>query len=223
MNVACLTSGGKDSIYALYVALHYGWNVKCLISIKPKKISWMYHMENIHLIPLISKSMELPLLMKESEAEKEKELNDLKELIEKANVDGVISGAVASEYQRTRIERICHDVGVKSFTPIWHKNEEMLLNDMLNVEFEILITAVAGHGLDERWLGRKIDYETLKEMTELNKKYEVNISGEGGEYETIVVDCPLYKYRIEIEEANVFWDGSRGSYEIRKAKLVKKY
>ena len=222
MNVACLTSGGKDSIYALYVALHYGWNVECLISIKPKKISWMYHMENIHLVPLISKSMELPLLMKESEAEKEMELNDLKELIEKANVEGVISGAVASEYQRTRIEHICHDIEVKSFMPIWHKNEKTLLNDMLNAKFEILITAVAGYGLNVRWLGKKIDYETLREIVELNKKYGVNISGEGGEYETIVVDCPLYKYRIEIEEADIFWDGSRGSYEIKKAKLVKK-
>jgi len=222
MNVACLTSGGKDSVYALYVAMHYGWNIKFLISIKPKKISWMYHMENIHLVPLISKATKIPLLMKESEAEKEIELNDLKELIEKADVEGVISGAVASEYQRTRIERICHDIGVKSFMPIWHKNEEMLLNDMLNAGFEILITAVAGYGLDEKWLGRKIDRESLKEILELNKKYGINVSGEGGEYETVVVDCPIYRYRIEIEEANILWNKGRGVYEIKKAKLVEK-
>ncbi len=222
MKVACLVTGGKDSLYACYVAMHYGWSIDSLIAVKPRKLSWMYHGENIGLLPLVAESMGLPLLMKESDAVKEDELEDLKELIEKAGVEGVVAGAVASEYQRTRIEKICHDIGVKSFLPIWHKKQEMLMYDLLKAGFEIIIVAVAAYGLDEKWLGRRINEACIEELISLNEKYGINVAGEGGEYETFVIDCPLYKKRIEIEEAVKTWDGSRGSYEIKKARLIDK-
>lgn len=222
MRVAGLITGGKDSLYACYVAKHYGWIIDALIAIKPKKLSWMYHKENMHLLPLIAEAMDLPLLMKESEAEKEEELDDLKELIKKANVDGVVAGAIASEYQRTRIEKICHEIGVKSFMPLWHKRQEVLLEDLLLAGFEVIITAVAAYGLNEKWLGRKIDEKCIEELKILNEKYGINVAGEGGEYETFVLDCPLYKKRIEIIDAVKIWDGQRGSYEIKKAKLMDK-
>ncbi len=219
MNVACLITGGKDSIYACYVAKHYGWNIKYLIGIKPKKLSWMYHMENIHILPLVAKAMQLPLLIKESEAEKEKEIDDLKELIEKANVEGIVSGAIASEYQRTRIEKICHEIGVKSFTPIWHKKQEIILDDLIKANFKVIITAVASYGLNEKWLGREINENCVNELKLLNKKYGINVAGEGGEYETLVLYCPLYKKRIRIISAEKVWNGTRGSYIIKKATL----
>ena len=222
MNVACLTSGGKDSLYACYIAIQYGWNIKCLISVFPKKLSWMYHMENIHLMPLIAKAMKLPLIARKSEANKEEELEDLKKLIEKANVEGIISGAIASEYQRTRIEKICHELEVKSFTPIWHKKQDMLLKDLIDADFNIIITAVASMGFDKKWLGRRIDERSYNDLKKLEKKYGINIAGEGGEYETFVLDCPLYKKRIEIIDAEIKWDGHRGIYEIKKAKLTNK-
>jgi len=222
MKVACLVTGGKDSLYACYVAIHYGWSIKTLIAVKPKKLSWMYHGENINLLPIIAKAMDMKLLMKESEAVKEEELEDLKELIEKAGVEGIVAGAIASEYQRTRIEKICHEIGVKSFLPIWHKRQETLLKDLIKAGFEAIITAVAAYGLNEKWLGRKIDEKCIEELVELNKKYGINVAGEGGEYESLVLDCPLYKKRIEIKEAAISWDGSRGSYEIKAAELKEK-
>lgn len=222
MKVACLLTGGKDSLYSCYVAMQYGWEIKCLIGIQPKKISWMYHMENIHLLPMIAEAMELPLLMKKSDAEKEKELEDLKELIKKANVEGVVSGAIASEYKRTRIEKICHEIGVKSFTPIWHKKQKTILRDLLEADFNVIITAVAAYGLNERWLGRRIDGNCIKELEKLEEKYGINVAGEGGEYETFVLDCPLYKKKIEILEAEKKWNGQRGSYEIKRAELFPK-
>ena len=222
MRVACLITGGKDSLYACYVAMHYGWSIEALIAIKPKKLSWMYHKENVNLLPMIAKAMDIKLLMKESEAVKEEELEDLKELIKKAGVEGIIAGAIASEYQRTRIEKICHEIGVKSFLPIWHKNQEILLKDLLQAGFKVIITAVAAYGLNEKWLGRKIDEKCIEELVELNRKYGINVAGEGGEYESFVLDCPLYKKRIEIQDAEISWDGSRGSYKIKVAKLKEK-
>ena len=221
MRVACLISGGKDSLYACYIAKQWGWEVSHLIAIAPKKLSWMYHMENVHLIPKIAESIGLPLLMKESNAEKEEELEDLKELIEEAGVEAVVSGAIASEYQRTRIEKICHEMEVKSFMPLWHKNQKQLLYEMLDAGFVVLIDAVAAAGMEE-FLGKVIDEGILHKMEEVEEKYKINFGGEGGEYETLVLDCPLYKKKIEVMKAFEKWDGSRGSYEIKEARLVKK-
>lgn len=222
MKVACLISGGKDSLYACYISKQWGWEISHLIAITPKKLSWMYHMENTHLIPMIAKSIGLPLLMKESNAEKEKELDDLKELIKKAGVEGVVTGAIASEYQRTRIEKICHEINVKSFMPLWHKNQKQLLKEMLDAGFIIVIDAVAAEGLDKSFLGRIIDGDAIAKLEKIEEKYGINVAGEGGEYETLVIDSPMYKKRIEIVEAVKKWDGSRGIYEVKEARLIEK-
>lgn len=222
MKVGCLISGGKDSLYACYIAKQWGWEISHLIAIAPKKLSWMYHGENVHLIPMIAESIGLPLLMKESDAEKERELEDLKELILKAGIDAIVSGAIASEYQRTRIEKICHEAGVKSFMPLWHKNQKQLLKEMIDAGFVIVIDTIAAEGLDENLLGRVIDGDVFKKLEKVTDEYKINMGGEGGEYETLVLDCPMYKKRIEILEAEKKWNGMRGIFEIRKARLVDK-
>lgn len=222
MRVACLISGGKDSLYACYIAKQWGWEISHLIAIVPKKLSWMYHGENMHIIPLIAKSMGLPLLMKESNAEKEKELEDLKELIKEASVEGVVSGAIASEYQRTRIEKICHEINVKSFMPLWHKNQKKLLKEMICAGFLIVIDAIAAEGLGEEFLGAIINDTIIKKLEKIEEIYKINAAGEGGEYETLVLDCPIYKKKIEIIKAMKKWDGSRGIYEIKEARLLEK-
>ncbi|MEM2509109.1 MAG: diphthine--ammonia ligase [Candidatus Thermoplasmatota archaeon] len=124
MNVACLISGGKDSIYALYIAMNYGWNIKYLITIKAVDFSWMYHVENIDLTPFISKSVGIPLIFEKSYSN---EIDDLRRAIKKANVEGIICGAIESEYQKTRIEKVAEELNIKSFTPLWGKNQENLL------------------------------------------------------------------------------------------------
>src|SRR4030042_2924535 len=109
MKVAALFSGGKDSTYAIYIAQQYGWNVTNLVTIiSENKDSWMYHTLNIHLTEKQAESMNIPLVKKVTKGEKEKELDDLEEILKDLDIDGVISGALASEYQRTRIEKICY-------------------------------------------------------------------------------------------------------------------
>jgi len=216
MNVATLLSGGKDSLYATYVSIQYGWDVLYGIAIKPKKLSWMFHTENVHLVDYIAKNMGLPLIERESNASKEDELEDLKKALEGLDIDGVVSGAIASEYQRTRIEKICHEIGIKSFTPLWHKDQYCLLKEMIEAGFKIIIVAVAAEGLGKEWLGREINKECLKDLLKIHEKYGINISGEGGEYETFVIDCPLYKKKLFIEEAEEEWDGKRGTLNIKK-------
>ena len=94
----------------------------------------------------------------------------------------------------------------------------MLLREMIDIGFRAVIVAVAAEGLNEEWLGREIDEECLRDLLKIRSKYGINISGEGGEYETLVVDCPLYTKSIEIVKAKKVWEKNRGVLEIKKIK-----
>ncbi len=223
MKVAALFSGGKDSVYTIYIAQQYGWEVTHLVSILPKRSdSWMYHSVNIHLTNLLSEALNIPLVSKETTGEKEKELSDLQTLLKPLDIDGVISGAIASEYQRTRIERICHNIHMKSFTPLWHKNQTLLLNEQINAGFCCIIVGVYAQGFNESWLGIPIDQNTIAHLEELHKNHQINIAGEGGEFETLIIDGPILKKKLQIEQSTVIWHRDSGSYIINKATLQKK-
>ncbi len=207
MKIAALFSGGKDSTYALYWAMQQGFDVKYLVSIHSKsEESYMYHVPNIHLTDLQAEAIGIPLIKGYTTGEKEKEVEDLKRVLKGLDIDGVVAGALESEYQRVRIERVCHELGLRSYTPLWHKNPEMLLRDMLHAGFEIVIVGVSAYGLDKRWLGRVIDEKAIEELKGLNRKYGIHIGGEGGEFETFVRDAPFFKARIVFDEVEKIWD-----------------
>ena len=140
MNVAALCSGGKDSLFAVYIAQQYGWEVTHLITLIPENTeSWMFHSLNIQLTELIAEAIQIPLVTKKTKGEKEDELKDLHSILGTLPIDGVISGAIASEYQRTRIERVCYDLRIKSFTPLWHKDQELILRQQYQAGFISMI------------------------------------------------------------------------------------
>ena len=174
----------------------------------------MFHGVNSHLIPDIAKHIGIPFLMATTTGEKEKELSDLKHLLSGIEVDGVVSGAIASEYQRTRIEGICEELDIKTFMPLWHKNQETLLFDLVDAGFRTIIVSVAAEGLGKDWLGKEIDYVCIKELVSLNKIYGLNVAGEGGEYETLVIDCPLYYHHLLIEGGKKLWRRDSGVFLI---------
>jgi ABC transporter with metal-binding/Fe-S-binding domain ATP-binding protein len=223
MRVAALFSGGKDSLYAVYISLQYGWEVTRLITLIPEKIdSWMFHALNIHLTQHLAEATSIHYTSKTTRGEKENELQDLKSILKNLDVEGVVSGAIASEYQRTRIEKICYELGIKSFTPLWHKDQGLILKDQLQAGFEILIVGVFARGLDKSWLGRTIDRRCIKELMELKNKYHINLAGEGGEFETLVIDSPLYEKKLVVDEVSPVWKRDRGYLVIKKAHLEEK-
>jgi ABC transporter with metal-binding/Fe-S-binding domain ATP-binding protein len=198
MKLACLFSGGKDSTYALYLTLKEGHEVAYLVSVFPESPeSYMFH------YPMIEKTIEqaeaigIKHIIVRTKGEKEKELEDLKNALSRLDVDGVVSGAIASNYQKSRIDRIAKELGIASLAPLWHKDEERLLKEQIDSGFEIIITHVAAQGLDKSWIGRKIDRKALEELKKIREKYQINLSGEGGEFETLVLDCPLFSHPIK--------------------------
>ncbi|AEF96906.1 diphthine--ammonia ligase [Methanotorris igneus] len=222
MKVASLYSGGKDSTYALWWALHQGWEVKYLVNVISKnKESYMFHIPNVELTDLISESVGIPLVRVYTKGEKEKEVLDLKKALEKLDIDGIVCGALASEYQKTRIDHICEEIGIKSFAPLWHKDQELILRDVAKF-FDVRIVGVSAYGLGKEWLGKRITEENIDKLLKICERYQINKAFEGGEAETFVFDAPFFKKKIEVVDYEIIWDGVSGVYIVKDAKLVDK-
>jgi len=204
LNLAALVSGGKDSIYAMHLMQKQNYKIGCLVTLRSKNPdSYMFHTPAIDMVKLQAEAMELPLLTYKTEGVKEKELEDLREALklakDKFKVDGIITGALYSIYQRDRIERICDELSLKVFSPLWHINQETEMKEILDSGIEFIMTAVAAEGLDKTWLGKSITYKDITKLARLNKKIGLNIAGEGGEFESLVINAPFFKKRIELE------------------------
>lgn len=227
INLCGLLSTGKDSIYAINLMQKQGYKIKCLITIASKnKDSFMFHTPTIKLSNSIADSIKIPLIVVKTIGEKESELIDLKKAIslaiKKYSVEGVVNGALYSNYQRQRIEKICENLGVRSFSPLWHMNQAKYLEKLIKEGFVFIITKIACYGLDESWLGRKIDEKSIKELIKLEKKYGINVAGEGGEYETLIVDAPIFNKKLEINFDKKMENEFTGEIIIKKFKLIKK-
>jgi diphthine-ammonia ligase len=223
MRVAALISGGKDSALALHRALKAGHKANFLVAMIPQREdSWMFHYPNIGLTYLFSEATGIPLVKAETSGIKEEELEDLKDLLSTLNVKGVVSGAIASQYQKQRIERICQELGLSSITPLWGEEPLKLLKELVSLEFEAIITGVYAQGFDESWLGRLIEMDTIDALLQLNRKHHISIIGEGGEYETLVLDAPFFKKRIELVETEKIWQEESGWLHVKKATLKPK-
>ena len=225
LRVAVLFSGGKDSTYATWVMQHQGWEVASLITFKPESPdSMLFHYPNIGWTRLQAEALGIP--QKTTGPRGNGELTGLKktldEEIEELEIDGLITGALASEYQKTRFDNLCDSIGLKSYSPLWHKKPATIVQDLIEAGFEVMMTHVAAAGLDRSWLGRQLKQGDWDELAEVSKKHGIHLSGEGGEYETFVLDAPNFKQRLEIEEGSTSWNGQTGTYTIKKAALRSK-
>ena len=226
MDVAILFSGGKDSTMALYNALEAKEEVKYLLSMKSKNDeSYMFHVPNIHITDLLSEALDIPIISAQTDGIKEEELKDLKrefENLKALGVEAIYTGALYSTYQKSRIEKLCDEVGLKAISPYWHVDELEYMRKIVSLGFKIIICGVAAWGLDESWLGRVIDDEAIDELVRINEKYQVNIAFEGGEAETLAIDGPIFKKRIKILKDRKQWHLDSGLYIIEDAVLEDK-
>ncbi len=182
----------------------------------------MFHFPNIHLTDLFAKAVEIPLVKAETVGTKEKEVKDLRDLLATLDIEGVVSGAISSRYQKERIDMVCRELNLKSLTPLWQEDSMQLLKEIVNLDFDVIIVGVYAYGFDQSWLGRKINSTTIKNLAELNAKYQISLVGEGGEYETLVLDAPFLKKKIQVLQTEKIWENDSGYLLVKKAKLVEK-
>ena len=226
MKSAVLFSGGKDSTMAVYNALENGDDVRYLLALKSANDeSYMFHVPNIHLTDLLSEAMDIPIISVETDGIKEAELEDLKEGFEKLKslgVEAIYAGALYSTYQKSRIEKLAAEVGIKAISPYWHVDELEYMRMIVSLGFEVIISGVAAYGLDEKWLGRKIDDKCIDDLLKLNQKVGLNLAFEGGEAETLVLDGPIFKKRVKVLDYKKEWNVDSGLYIIEDAILEEK-
>ena len=226
MRLAALVSGGKDSLYAAYLASKEHEIAYVISMVSENPASYMFHFPNIHLVKTQASLMGIPLIEKKTKGEKELELDDLEDAIAsiKGDIDGVVTGALASSYQKVRIDSICKRHDLLSIAPLWHRNPEEYLHAALADGFEIIYVAVAAPPLDEKWLGRKLDEQAIEELVQLNLRHGIHIGGEGGELDSLVLDCPMFMKKIKVVHAEKHWNEKErnGTYDIKEIDLVDK-
>ena len=217
MRVLALLSGGKDSVCAIETARGFGWDVAAALVLRPAQDdAWMFHTPNLSVVEGVAECLGLPLIEADVRSGKAEEVEDLKEAVARAKgdlgLDGLVSGALASEYQRTRIDRMGHEVGLKSFAPLWHKEPRGYLDGLLGDGWDIRFTRTAADGVPNAWCGQRLDAAKVAAM--LAHKARPHVAGEGGEYETLVLDAPCYRRRLVVEEAHVEATASRATWRV---------
>jgi diphthine-ammonia ligase len=222
-----LFSGGKDSVFALWCAIHQGYEVACLLTIFPQRSdSWMFHYPDIEWTHLQAEAIGIPQVTARASGVKEEELGAMKEALVELKrtrgIDCVVTGAIASEYQKWRIETICYELGLRSVAPLWRKNPGQLLAEQVGMGFDFIVTACMAMGLGPDWLGRLIDSKAVDELKGISRRYGISLVFEGGEAETYVVNAPIFGKSIRIVEAHPVWKGDSGSLDIVRASLCDK-
>ncbi len=225
MKLASLFSGGKDSTYAIYVAKKQGHDIKCLLSVFPKSDeSHLLHHPNMKWTKLQSESMNIPQLTIASVSdETDNELALIENLLQNAKeqfqIEGLVYGGIQSKFQKDKFENICSKLNLKVITPLWNTDPEHYMNELLDSEFNFIVTTVSSDGMDDSWLGKTILKSDMVLLENLSKKFGFNLNFEGGEAETFVIQCPLFTNSIEIKQSKKQWDGYRGRFEIVDAGL----
>lgn len=219
-------SGGKDSTLALAKAKEKN-EVVCLITlISENKESYMFHTVNVGLTTLQAEALDLPIIQRVTEGRKEEELEDLKKAMQEAkttfNIEGIVTGAIQSEYQAGRIRKICAELDLQCLNPLWKKDQKELLEEIVEEGYKAIISGVFAYPLDRSWLGREIDREMIDRLVKLQEKYGISPAGEGGEIETTTLDAPPFRKRIEILESEIKTKGDSGVLVIKKARLIGK-
>lgn len=226
MKVGILFSGGKDSSYVCWKAMQTE-EVVCLITIRShNEESYMFHTPNIHLTALQAEAAGIPLIEVITEGIEENELKDLtralKEAQQRFGIEGVVTGAILSVYQATRIQKICHYLDIWCFNPLWHCDQRKYMNELVLADFRVIIAGVFSEPFDDSWLGREIDNRMITELDAIAGRYGITLTGEGGELETFVTDAPFFRQRIVIRDSQIRYRNHNGRFLITDAILENK-
>jgi len=224
MKLAALFSGGKDSAYSIFKTIQDGNSVECLVTIFPNsEESMLLHYPNIQITKIQSSSMGIPQIYVESPSEDiAYETDLLRKVLSEAKkqyqIEGLVQGGILSEFQRKNFDQVCKSLNLKLISPVWNQDQKIYMKKLLDSKFRFILSSVSADGLDDTWLGKEITKENLESLEKLSEKYGFNLNFEGGEAETLVIDCPLFSHPINIIKSKKIWDGYRGRLEI-EAKL----
>jgi diphthine-ammonia ligase len=228
LRLGSLYSGGKDSTFSIFRAKQAVHEIACLITMHPiADDSPLFHYPNSWVTEYLADAMQIPLLGFEvSGRSKEDEMKALEEAMVRAKslygIEGIVYGDISSNYQKKAFEEICARHGLAPVAPLWNLEPEKYMSELVDRGFRVIVVGVSAMGLGKEWLGSEIDKGVVAKLALLSRKYGFNLTFEGGEAETLVTDCPLFRKKLQIKKANAHWDGQRGIFEILEVALVGK-
>ena len=166
--------------------------------------------------------MRIPLVRETAAMGEDGELDALRRIFGRIDVDGVVVGAIASDYQHSRVNRIADEFGLRVFAPLWRHDPRRLVYDYLEASLDIAFSSVSTEGLDASWLGRRWDERVIRDLLRLQETHAVHPCGEGGEFETLVLDAPPFEQAIDVVRATPDWRGTSGVWRVIEARLAPK-
>lgn len=225
MRVIALLSGGKDSVSAVDVARGFGWDVVAALVLRPAQDdAWMFHTPNLGVVAGVADCLDLPLVEAKVRSGQAEEVEDLEAALRDAKarhqLDGLVSGALASEYQRTRLDLVGHRLGLRTFAPLWHKEPRGYMATLAGPGWDVRFSRTAADGVPNAWAGKRLDGAKVDAMA--RHAARPHIAGEGGEYETLVLDAPSYRSRIVVDRAHVEATASRATWIVQAWRLEPK-
>lgn len=221
MRLGALFSGGKDSTLAIHEAVGAGHRVCCLMTVHPDSAeSPLLHHPGTHVARLQARSLGLPWYGRAAPSvDMDAESRTLDMLVEEATrdhrIEGLVHGGLRSGFQRRVFADLCDRHSLEAVAPLWGRGDGYL-HDVIGAGIRFVVVGVSAGGLDGSWLGRTITHQDADRLESLAASHGLAADFEGGEAETLVVDCPLFKYGIVLCGHPV-WDGYRGVLEIRGA------
>jgi diphthine-ammonia ligase len=226
VTVSALVSGGKDSLYSAYLAETQGWPVDELVAVFPEDPdSFLFHTPNLPWVELQARAWG-----KRFRAVPVRGVGEAAELeaVDRALADAgpvVSAGAIASAYQWTRLLRACDRAlpPRRLYTPLWGKSAVAVVRAEIEAGLDIRLVQLAAEPLTPELLGRRLDGTLLAELERRNREIRpVHVAGEGGEFETLVVDAPFFASRIEIVASRTESAGLQHRLRVTEARLVPK-
>lgn len=207
--VAVLFSGGKDSTLAAFYTASMGFEPILFTFVPKADDSYMLHKPCLSLAPLQARAMGMEHHMLDVSGEKEKEVEEMLKHLSKQRLDGISSGAVASEYQKQRVDYIGESLGIPAYSFLWHRDSSVMADFQ---HMEIILVRASGQGITREDVGKPF------------RQYGKGIHPflEGGEGETAVLDAPFFKSRISIRDSEVVSKGDVAELVVRDAALAEK-
>lgn len=192
MKAAALFSGGKDSLFALFLTEKQGVNVEYLVTLLPT-LPWPSpHAENIEALKVLAKSMGKHLTIVDFKIR-----DAFSETLKNLKVDALIAGDINVEAHIIGLKDVCNKIGLELLEPIYGKDTTELFHEIFDLGFKALITGVNAKYLGDEWLGFVICKETARQF--LSKIGSVDPLGENGEFHTLVIECPLYSKPFKVQ------------------------
>jgi len=216
-----LASGGKDSILAIHMAVKRSVKLEGILTILPEDPeSMLYHTPNVEHVEKIAESLGTKWIS--IDAPKDAEEAALSQILSSLDIKMLITGGIKSKYQRDKFDNICQALSISLYSPLWGLKASEIYSMIDRFKLDPIIIAVASLGLGKEWLGQHLNPQNVKKLFALSEKYQFDPTGEGGDFETFVLNGLMYRKQLLVESAQVRWHGDRGTLSLDKVTLLEK-